>query len=97
MTWLRKRDHAEDDDHASNNTPDRSFAEVLAQLATQRGILENVKDDAGESEGPAEPAAPFVDEAVTRISRSNLILKIQKYGLERPGVGSDDEEAEANA
>jgi hypothetical protein len=48
---------------------------VLAHLATQRGILENVKDDTGESEGPAEPAAPFVDEAVTRISRSNLILK----------------------
>jgi transcriptional regulator with PAS, ATPase and Fis domain len=32
------------------------------------------------------------------ISRSNLILKIQKYGLERPGMtGPDDEEAEANA
>jgi transcriptional regulator with PAS, ATPase and Fis domain len=33
------------------------------------------------------------------ISRSNLILKIQKYGLERPGMGSpdDDDEAEANA
>ena len=65
-TWLRKRGHAKDDDHASNDTKGRSFAEVLAQLATQRGILENVKDDTGESEGPAEPAAPFVDEAVTR-------------------------------
>jgi two-component system response regulator HupR/HoxA len=30
------------------------------------------------------------------ISRSNLILKIQKYGLERPGF-ADDDEAEANA
>jgi hypothetical protein len=49
-----------------NDTPDRSFAEVLAQVATQRGSLENVKDDTGESEGPAEPAAPLVDEAVTR-------------------------------
>jgi hypothetical protein len=66
MTWLRKHGHAKEDDHASNDTPDRSFAEVLAQLATQRGTLENVKDDTGESEGPAEPAAPFVDEAVTR-------------------------------
>ena len=65
-TWLRKRGHVKDDDHAANDEPDRSFAEVLAQLATQRGILENVKDDTGESEGPAEPAAPFVDEAVTR-------------------------------
>ena len=48
---------------------------MLAHLATQRGILENVKDDTEESEGTAEPAAPFVDEAVTRISPSNLILK----------------------
>lgn len=32
--WLRKRGHATDDDHASNDTPDRTFAEVLAQLAT---------------------------------------------------------------
>jgi len=66
MTWLRKRGHAKDDDHASNDTPDRSFAEVLAHVATQRGTLENVKDDTGESEGPAEPAGPLVDEAVTR-------------------------------
>jgi hypothetical protein len=65
MTWLRKRGHAKDDDHASNDTPDRSFAEVLAQVATQRGTLENVKPDTGESEGPAELAAPLVDEAVT--------------------------------
>jgi len=66
MTWLRKRGYAKDDDHASNDTPERSFAEVLAQLATQRGTLENVKDDTGESDGPAEPAAPLGDEAVTR-------------------------------
>ena len=66
MTWLRKRGHAKDDDHASNDTPDRTFAEVLAQLATQRGKLENVKDDSGESEGPAESAGPLRDEAVTR-------------------------------
>jgi Putative transposase len=58
MTWLRKRGYAKDDDHASNDTPDRTFAEMLAQVATQRGTLENVKDDTGESEGPAEPAAP---------------------------------------
>ena len=31
MTWLRKRGHAKDDAHASNDTPDRSFAEVLAK------------------------------------------------------------------
>jgi hypothetical protein len=66
MTWLRKRGHAKDDDHASNETPDRTFAEVLAQVATQRGTVENVKDDTGESDGPAEPAAPLRDEAVTR-------------------------------
>ncbi len=65
-TWLRKRGYAKDDDHASNDTPDRTFAEVLAQLATQRGTGENVKDDTGESDGPAEPAAPLRDEAVTR-------------------------------
>jgi Putative transposase/Transposase zinc-binding domain len=68
MTWLRNRGYAMEDDHASNDTPDRSFAEVLAQVATQRGTLENVTDDTGESEGPAEPAAPRVrvEEAVTR-------------------------------
>jgi hypothetical protein len=66
MTWLRKRGHAKEDDHASNDTPDRSFAEVLAQMATQRGTVENVKDDTGESGGLAEPAAPLRDEAVTR-------------------------------
>jgi hypothetical protein len=68
MTWLRKRGHRKDDDHdrESSDTPERSFAEVLAQLATQRGTVENVKDDTGESEGPAEPAGPLVDEAVTR-------------------------------
>jgi hypothetical protein len=66
MTWLRKRGHAKDDDHASNDTTDRTFAEVLAQLATQRGTVETVKDDTGETQGPAEPAAPLVDEAVTR-------------------------------
>lgn len=66
MTWLRKRGHAKEDDHASNDTPERSFAEMLAQVATQRGTVENLKDDTGECEGPGEPAAPLRDEAVTR-------------------------------
>lgn len=67
ITWLRKRGHAKDEDgHASNDPPDRTFAEVLAQVATQRGTLENVKDVTAESEGLAEPAAPLRDEAVTR-------------------------------
>ena len=39
---------------------------MLAQLATQRGTVENVKDDTGASDKPAEPAAPLQDEAVTR-------------------------------
>ena len=39
MTWLRKRGYAKDDD-ASNDTPERSFAEVLVDVATQRGTLE---------------------------------------------------------
>jgi hypothetical protein len=56
-TWLRKRGHAKDDDHASNDAKGRSFAEVLAQLATQRGTALNVKDDTGESEGPAGTVA----------------------------------------
>ena len=64
--WLRKHGYTKDDDHASNDTPERTFAEVLAELATQRGTVENVKDDTGESDGPAEPAAPVRDEAVTR-------------------------------
>jgi hypothetical protein len=67
MTWLRRRGYTKDeDDHASNDTPDRTFAEALAQVATQRGTVENVKDDSGESEGHADPGAPPVDEAVTR-------------------------------
>jgi hypothetical protein len=66
VTWLRKRGYAKDDEHASNDTPDRTFAGVLARLATQRGSVENLKNDTGESDGPAEPAAPLRDEAVTR-------------------------------
>jgi hypothetical protein len=66
MTWLRKHGYAKEDDHASNDTPERSFAEMLAMLGTQRGTVENVKDATGESEGPAEPATPLVDQAVTR-------------------------------
>jgi hypothetical protein len=30
-------DPIQDDEHASNDTPDRTFAGVLARLATQRG------------------------------------------------------------
>ena len=41
-------------------------AGAVAQLATQRGTVENVKDDTGDSDGPAEPAGPLRDEAVTR-------------------------------
>jgi hypothetical protein len=52
MTWLRKRDHVKDDEHASNEAPEPSFTEQLAQLAMQRGTVENVKDDTGETEGP---------------------------------------------
>lgn len=66
MTWLRKRGYAKEDDPASNDTPERSFAELLAQVATQRGTVENLKDDTGESDGLAEPAAPLRDEAVSR-------------------------------
>jgi Putative transposase len=68
MTWLRKRGHAhaKEDDHASNAAPELSFAETVAMLGAQRGTVENVKDDTGEPEGPAEPAAPLRDEAVTR-------------------------------
>src|SRR5690349_1428611 len=65
MTWLGKHGYAKEDDHASNDTPKRSFAEMLAQLATQRGTLRERKDDSGECEGPSEPAAPLRDEAVT--------------------------------
>ncbi len=95
-TWLRKRGYAKDDDHASNDTKGRSFAEVRALLATQRGTVENIKDDTGESEGPAEPAAPFVDEAVTRHGfnlHASLTLdadddlgreRLGRYGLRPP-------------
>ena len=38
------RGYAKEDDHASNDTPARTFAEVLAQVATERSTLENVKD-----------------------------------------------------
>jgi hypothetical protein len=55
-----------DDEHASNEAKEPSFAERLAELATQRGTLENVKDDTGECEGPVEPTGPLRDGAVTR-------------------------------
>jgi hypothetical protein len=65
MTWLRKRGHANEDDHASNDTLDRTIAEMLAQLALQRGTVENVKDNTGDRDGPGEIATPLRDEAVT--------------------------------
>lgn len=44
MKWLRKRGYATDDcDYASNDTPKRSFADLLAQVATQLGTVENIK------------------------------------------------------
>lgn len=52
--------------------PSRAELHVLTErvalrvMTRQRGTFENFKDDAGEPEGPAEPAAPRVDEAVTR-------------------------------
>ena len=47
VKWLRKRGYATDDcDYASNDTPKRSFADLLAQVATQRGTVEDIKDDA---------------------------------------------------
>ena len=67
VKWLRKRGYATDDcDYASNDTPKRSFADLLAQVATQRGTVENIKDDAAENRNPAESAAPLLDEAITR-------------------------------
>lgn len=65
VKWLRKRGYATDAATASNDTPDRSFAAVFAQVATQRGTVENVKDDTAEKDGPGEPAAPaLLDEAI---------------------------------
>ena len=66
VTWLRKRGYAQESDHASNDTPQRTFAEMLAELAAQRGTVENVKDDTGKYEGPSEPSAPLGDQAITR-------------------------------
>jgi hypothetical protein len=89
MTWLRKRGHAKDDDHASNDTPHRTFAEALAQLATQRGTVDNVKDDTGESQGPSEPAAPRAhrrDAARARVRRDEG--EARRHG--RAARGADD-------
>jgi hypothetical protein len=66
MTWLRKRGYMKDDDRASNEAKEPSFAERLAELNTRRGTLENVKDDTGECEGRAEPSGPIRNDAVTR-------------------------------
>jgi hypothetical protein len=43
-----------------------ALAEKLAFVGAQRGTLENLKDETSESEGPAEPAAPLREDAVTR-------------------------------
>lgn len=48
-TWLRKLGYA--NDHASNDTPERAFDAMLAEFASQRGTVLNVKDDTGEAEG----------------------------------------------
>jgi hypothetical protein len=65
-TGYAQHRYVKEDDHASNEAPEPSFAERLAELGTQRGTLENVKDATGEREGPAEPRGPLRGDAVTR-------------------------------
>ena len=55
MTWLRKGVQAKDEDHASNDTPDRTFAEVLAQLAMQRGTSRTSRTTPVRAKGRPSP------------------------------------------
>jgi hypothetical protein len=76
MTWLRKRGYAKEDADESNAAPERSFAETLALVGTQRGTLENVKDDTGECEGPARATTSYAPFWSSRSSHSVLVLVI---------------------
>jgi hypothetical protein len=68
MIWLSKRGYLGPEDGSdSNDSPNRSFAELLANIGTQRGTVENLKDATGERDSQNEPAAPFTNEAVTHL------------------------------
>lgn len=55
-----------EDDHASNDAPERDDpAERLAVVGAPRGTVENVKDDTGERDGPADGSAD-TDHVMTR-------------------------------
>ncbi len=79
LIWLRQRGYASPDDASdSNDSPNLSFAELLANIGTQRGIVENLKDSTGDRDSPNEPAAPFTNEALTHLGfnlHANLTLR----------------------
>jgi hypothetical protein len=97
MSWLRKRGYlCPDDTDASNDSPNLSFAELLANIGTQRGTVENLKDATGERDSPNEPAATFTNETVTHLGfnlHASLTLRADddrgrerlcRYGLRPP-------------
>jgi hypothetical protein len=70
--------------------------ELLANIGTQRGAVENLKDATGERDSLAKPAAPFTNEALTHLGfnlHASLTLRADddrgrerlcRYGLRPP-------------
>jgi hypothetical protein len=71
--WLTKKRYLKSDAelYDSNETPQRSFEEMLAALATQRGTTEKLRDsgevDGEDASGPDAPRSPSAGDAVTRM------------------------------
>jgi hypothetical protein len=66
MIWLRKRGYASPDDAStSNNSPNLWFDELLANIGSQRGTVDNLKDAIGERDSPGEIAATFTEKSLT--------------------------------
>jgi hypothetical protein len=97
MIWLRKRGYLSPDDASdSNDSPNLSFAELLANIGTQRGTVENLKDATGERDSLNEPAATFMNDALTHLGfnlHASLTLRADddrgrerlcRYGLRPP-------------
>ena len=89
----------------AQRSQDGGSKSVIAALAANLGIAVTKFGAAfytGSSSMLAEGIHSLVDTAnqgflLLGISRSNLILKIQKYQLERPGTPDSDDDAEGAA
>ena len=80
MTWLRKRGYVKDDEHESNAAPERSFAEMLARVGSQRCTVENVTDDTRARPAREAPAAHRAEAA----GRGSARMPLDDRSAQRP-------------